>query len=39
MLSYVNQNQHAHTHLNFKQINPIAIPAFYTDLSVIMHIA
>lgn len=35
ILSYIIQNQHAYTYLNFKQINPIAIPAFYADLSLI----
>lgn len=39
MLSYVSQNQHAHTHPNFKQINPIATTAYYSDLFLIIYMA
>ena len=39
MLSYVSQNQHAHTRLDFKQINPIATTAYYADLDLIFCIA
>lgn len=39
ILSYVIQNQHAYTYLNFKEINLIAIPAFYADLSLIKQSA
>lgn len=39
MLSYVSQNQHAHAHLNFKQINPTATTAYHTDLYLIIYIA
>lgn len=31
--------QHAHTHLNFKQINPIAYSASCTDIYLIIYIA